>query len=94
MNAKLIAVGGLYLVLNLICFFLMRHDKQCARQGKRRIPEKTLFLSAGAFGALGGTVAMFLFRHKTQHWYFKVFFPLMMFVQAVILGYVISRWLL
>ena len=58
MNLKLIIVIAVVVVMNLICFFLMRYDKQCARQRKRRVPERVLFLSAGLFGALGGVLAM------------------------------------
>ena len=94
MNPILIVLIAVVLLLNLVSFFLMAHDKQCAKQGKRRVPEKTLFLSAGLFGALGGTLAMFLFHHKTRHWYFRFFFPLMLFLQAAILAYVTVRWLL
>ena len=82
---------ALLLVLNLVSFFLMRYDKQCAKKNKRRVPEKTLFLSAILFGALGGTLGMFLFRHKTKHWYFRVFFPLFLVLQAAVLGYLWSR---
>lgn len=72
-------------VLNLICFFLMRYDKQCARKGKRRVPERVLFLSAGCFGALGGVAAMHLFRHKTKHRSFRIVFPLLLVLQLLIL---------
>jgi uncharacterized membrane protein YsdA (DUF1294 family) len=77
-------------VMNLISFFLMRHDKRCAKQGKRRVPEKKLFLAAALFGALGGTLGMFVFRHKTKHWYFRVFFPLMLLVQ---MGIIVYLWI-
>lgn len=87
MEPKTIIILVLLLLLNLISFFLMRHDKQCAKKNQRRVPEKTLFLSAILFGALGGTLGMFLFRHKTKHWYFRVFFPLLLFLQAAVLGY-------
>ncbi len=80
-------------VMSLVSFFMMRYDKQCAKQGKRRVPEKTLFLAAALFGAAGGTAAMFIFRHKTKHWYFKLFFPLMMVVQAALIGYAAARLL-
>jgi uncharacterized membrane protein YsdA (DUF1294 family) len=70
---------------NLISFFLMKWDKARAVKGARRIPEKTLFLAAACFGALGGTLGMFLCRHKTRHWYFRLFFPLMMAAQAAVL---------
>ncbi len=91
MNPIVIAILALVLIMSLISFFLMRHDKACAKAGKRRVPEKTLFLAAGLFGALGGTAGMFLFRHKTKHWYFRLFFPLMLVIQAAIVAYVITR---
>lgn len=94
MKPLTILLLALLLVLNAAAFFLMAHDKRCAVQNRRRIPEKTLFLSAALFGALGGTLGMFLFRHKTKHWYFRVFFPLLMVLQAAVLGYLWSQGLL
>ena len=94
MKSITIIISGALLVLNLISFFLMGYDKQCARKNQRRVPEKTLFLSTILFGALGGTLGMYVFRHKTKHWYFKVFFPLLLFLQAGILGYLWSRGIL
>lgn len=73
------------LITNGVAFALMGYDKSCAKRRKRRIAEKTLFLCAACFGALGGTAGMFLFRHKTKHWHFRVFFPLMLAVQAALL---------
>ena len=81
------------LALNIFSFYLMYHDKQCAEKGKHRVPERTLFLSAGLFGALGATAGMFIFRHKTRHWQFRVFLPLMLLVQAAVVGYFWVRFL-
>ena len=61
-------------IMNIAAFVLMGHDKRCARQGKWRVPEKTLFLVTACFGGLGGVLGMKVFHHKTQHWYFRVFF--------------------
>ena len=72
-------------ILNLVSFGLMAYDKHCARTGKWRIPEKTLFIAAACFGGLGGVLGMFLCRHKTKHWYFRVFFPVLLAVQIVLL---------
>ncbi len=91
MHPIVIVILAFVFIMSLISFFLMRYDKTCAKTGKRRVPEKTLFLVAALFGALGGTAGMLLFRHKTKHWYFRLFFPLMMIVQAVIVGYAIAR---
>ncbi len=84
MNTILIAVIILA-VLNLISFALMAYDKRCAKAGKWRVPEKTLFLATACFGGLGGVLGMVLCRHKTKHWYFKVFFPVLLAVQVVLL---------
>ena len=54
----------------------------------------SLFLSAILFGAFGGTLGMFVFRHKTKHWYFRVFFPLLMVLQFGLLGYLWARGIL
>ncbi|MBO4836502.1 MAG: DUF1294 domain-containing protein [Clostridia bacterium] len=78
-------------VLNLISFGLMAWDKRCARTGKWRVPEKTLFLAAACFGGLGGVLGMTLCRHKTKHWYFRLFFPVLLIVQVVILTLVWNR---
>ncbi|MBR3429251.1 MAG: DUF1294 domain-containing protein [Clostridia bacterium] len=94
MNLKLIIVLAVVVIMNLICFFLMRYDKMQARKGGKRIPERVLFLSAGLFGALGGVLAMHIYNHKTKHWDFKTFFPLMLVVQIAILGFAVYKWLL
>ncbi len=87
MKTLTIVIIGILILLNLYSLLLMRHDKQCAKKNKRRVPEKTLFLAAALFGAFGGTLGMLIFRHKTKHWYFRVFFPLLLIIQAGILGY-------
>ena len=94
MNVKLVILIIFLAITNLTCFFLMRHDKKCAEKGKWRVPEKTLFLSAALFGALGGVIAMRVFRHKTQHPKFKILFPLMLVLQASVIGYLIGREIL
>ena len=72
------------LVINLIGFFLMFVDKQKAKKGKWRIPEKTLFLIALLGGSLGTTLGMNTFRHKTKHWYFKFGMPAILILQIAL----------
>ena len=84
-DMTLIIVGALLLVTNLISFSLMAYDKRCARKGKWRVSEKALFIAAACFGGLGGVLGMFLCHHKTKHWYFRVFFPLFLALQAGLL---------
>ena len=78
----------LYLVLvNLWAFCVMGIDKRRAKKDAWRLSEKTLFLPAVLFGALGGTVGMRVFRHKTKHWYFRWGFPLLLILQLIALGW-------
>ena len=83
-----ITIAAVVIVMNIASFLLMRYDKQCARQHKRRVPERTLFLVTGLFGGLGGVLGMYIFRHKTKHWYFRVLFPVMLIVQIAVLVFV------
>ena len=72
-------------VMNILSFTLMAMDKNAARRGKWRVPERTLFLFTALFGGLGGVLGMHLLRHKTKHWYFRVFFPVLLVLQIVVL---------
>ena len=85
MDIVLIA-AGILVILNIISFGLMAYDKHCAKTGKWRVPEKTLFLAAACFGGLGGVLGMSLCRHKTKHWYFRIFFPVFLVIQIVLLA--------
>ena len=73
-------------IMNIAAFALMGYDKRCARQGKWRVPEKTLFLVTVCFGGLGGVLGMKVFHHKTQHWYFKVFFSVLLVIQIAVIS--------
>lgn len=80
--AAISAVAPLWLFCaNLLGFVLMAQDKSLAQRGKRRIAERTLFLVALLGGSAGSWAGMYLFRHKTRHWYFVVGMPLILCVQ-------------
>ena len=79
------------LLINLTGFFAMFLDKQKAKKGKWRIPEKTLFLFAFLGGSLGTTLGMHTFRHKTKHWYFKFGMPLILILQIAGVFYLLFR---
>lgn len=86
-NTILILVALILAVMNAAAFLLMGVDKRRAKKGAWRIPEKTLFLVTALFGGLGGTLGMFLLRHKTRHWYFRLGFPALLIVQALLLAW-------
>jgi uncharacterized membrane protein YsdA (DUF1294 family) len=88
MNRQTVVVIALAViaVMNVVAFTLMGIDKRRARRGAWRISEKALFLTTACFGGLGGVLGMKVFHHKTQHWYFRVFFPLLLVLQTAILA--------
>ncbi len=81
----IIAVAAYILIISLISVVVTIKDKSCAKNGKWRVPEKTLFI----LSALGGSVAMYItmkaIRHKTQHKRFMIGIPLIMAAQAAII---------
>ena len=89
MNPKLLLI--IYaLVMNVCGFALMGIDKNKARKKAWRIPEATLFLFALFGGSIGCIAGMYIFRHKTRHWYFVVGMPLILILQLIAV-YMISR---
>ncbi len=74
----------IYLVIaNIGAFILSFYDKRAAIHKKRRIPERTLFLSAIIGGSIGLYVSMQLFRHKTKHLSFTLGVPAIICVQLL-----------
>lgn len=71
------------IAMSIVSFAMMGIDKLRAIRNKWRISESALFLTAIFGGGVGGTIGMFLFHHKTKHWYFRLFFPLLAFAQVV-----------
>ena len=72
------------LVINIIGFLLMGIDKYKAKKRAFRIPEATLFTIALIGGSLGSTLGMFIFHHKTRHWYFLYGMPAILILQLAI----------
>ena len=75
----------IYLVIiNLIAFLTFGADKRRARRDKRRVRESTLFLLAAIGGSAGALLGMYVFRHKTRHWYFCVGIPAILILQIAL----------
>jgi len=87
MNIYVIIVLAAFVAMSLIGFILMGIDKQKAKKGAWRISELGLFIPAILFGGVGSMLGMYVFRHKTKHWYFAVFFPLFAIIDVVALGF-------
>lgn len=67
---------GVWLLVNLFVFALYGADKQRAKKGAWRIPEKTLLTGTWLLGGVGAFAAMRMFRHKTKHLAFQLSAPL------------------
>ncbi len=78
-----VVYGAHVLALSLASFALFGIDKWRARRGRRRIPEKSLWLVSILGGALGGAVGMQTFRHKTDRWAFTVGHAVLIFIHFV-----------
>ena len=75
------------LIINVITFFMMWFDKHEAKIGDWRVPERTLFLLVLLGGGIGGIAGMYVFRHKTRKWYFKIGFPAILIMQIILVIY-------
>ena len=89
MAENILWILTVYLMLmNTMGLVAMGVDKAKAKRHTWRIPEKRLFLISFFGGSLGTWAGMYLFRHKTKHWYFVVGMPAIFILQVVA-----GRWL-
>ena len=84
-------VIGYLLVANMVGFAIMGIDKSRAKRHAWRIPEKILFLASLLGGSIGTWAGMYVFRHKTKHWYFVVGMPAILLLQAAGLCWMVAR---
>lgn len=71
-------IALLYILWNGMVFSRMGLDKRYAQRGERRIPERRFFLWGLCFGAAGGLLGMYVFRHKTRHVSFVAGMPVLL----------------
>ncbi len=62
-------------------------DKQKAKKGKWRIPEKTIFIVTVLGGGIGTVSGMYAFRHKTQKVNFVIGLPLITILEIAAIIY-------
>ena len=81
-------------VMNVLGVAVMWSGKRRARLHRWRIPEKVLFGVSLLGGSAGTWAGMYLFRHKTKHWYFVVGMPLILVCQAALAIYLVHLYVL
>ncbi|MBQ1684186.1 MAG: DUF1294 domain-containing protein [Clostridia bacterium] len=87
-----IIVLAFIFIMSVVGFISMGADKQKAKKGKWRTPEATLFIIALLGGALGSVIGMQVFRHKTKHWYFALFMPLILVAQIALVAFLFVKF--
>ena len=80
------------IIINVIGFLAMFIDKQKAKKGAWRIPEKTLVTIALLGGSIGGMLGMYIFRHKRHKSRCSIGFPIILVVQIVLIFYCITKY--
>jgi uncharacterized membrane protein YsdA (DUF1294 family) len=60
-------IATIFLLWNIFSFGLYAYDKMAAGSGRWRVRERTLLTVSILGGCFGGTLAMYLLRHKTRH---------------------------
>lgn len=74
--------------INIITFIIFTLDKLKAILGKWRYKIATLLFLCIIGGGIGGTISMYLFRHKISKDYFKLGVPIIMITQIIILIFI------
>lgn len=91
MPEKFLFAGAYLAVVNALTFALFAYDKYCATHDKWRVRESTLLLWSAVGGALGAGFAMEVCHHKTLHAKFKFGVPLLLFVQIILIGLLLTN---
>lgn len=82
-NAQETYFLGYLILINLITFIIYGIDKDKARNKQWRIPESTLMLLGLIGGALGGLMAMVIFKHKLSKALFYIGIPLIIIINMI-----------
>lgn len=80
-----------FIVINIFGFAIMGYDKYKAKRNQWRISEKTLFIIAFIGGALGISLGMKRFHHKSKKNQFKFGIPLLLILNLIVYIYIITK---
>ena len=84
-------LGAACLLMSLITYAVYAADKTAARQGRRRVPERTLHLLALLGGWPGALLAQQRLHHKTRKPGFQLMFWLSVFSHGTVLFLVLRH---
>ena len=86
----MLKIAAVYLFMNILGLVIMGIDKKRAIHHQYRISERTLWLVALCGGAVGTTIGMQVYRHKTKHLTFKIGFPILAIVDIILFLYYLT----
>lgn len=78
-----------FVVINIVGFLIMFIDKQKAKKGAWRIPERIIFIITALGGGIGTISGMYIFRHKTKKLNFIIGLPLITILEIILAIYLI-----
>ena len=84
----------IYILINIVAIIIMYGDKQKAINGKERVPEAHLFLTAALFGAFGVFISMYILRHKVRKWYYNIGIPVILIRNLVFIYMCYKIWII
>ena len=84
-NDTLYAFAAYVVAANLTAVMAMAWDKECARNGTWRIPERGLLALALIGGSIGVIAGQRIFRHKTQKETFRTYLRMIVIIQFAVL---------
>ncbi len=85
-------VAACLAAVNAAGFAVFGYDKRCAVRRRRRVPERTLFLTALLGGSLGCYAGMYVFRHKTRRLKFRIGIPAIILLQGAGVFWAVRLW--
>lgn len=91
MSEKFLIFAGYFVVVNVVAFAMFAYDKWCAQNDKWRVRESTLLFWAAIGGAIGAGLAMEICHHKTLHLKFKFGVPILLFLQIIFIGLLLTN---
>ncbi len=74
----------LYIVVaNIAAIAVTIHDKKAARKHQRRVPERTLLITAALSGCVSMYITMKIIHHKTKHPKFMLGIPAIFVLEVI-----------
>lgn len=79
----------IFAIINAIGYLCMHLDKKYAIENRKRISEASLITVAAVGGSIGVLIGMYANRHKTRKVLFKYGVPIIMFIQALLVCFLL-----